>query len=150
MKKNHAQIRVVMMPKDTNALGSIFGGVILSYLDLAAAEHARREAPQHLFVTKILREVDFIAPVKVGDTVSYYTKTARIGHTSITVKVLVEAERGMGKRQVIKVTEAEVIMVAIDRDGNPTSIGPDKKTVEKKSKSSPVQGKSLARRLKKR
>lgn len=123
MKKTVPQIRVVMMPKDTNALGSIFGGVILSYLDLAAGEHARREAPQHLFVTKILREVDFIAPVKVGDSVSYYTETVKVGTTSITVRVLCEAERGIGVRQTIKVTEAEVVMVAIDREGNPTALG---------------------------
>lgn len=123
MSKSDPRIRVVMMPKDTNALGSIFGGVILSHLDLAAAEHARRVAPQHLFVTKVLREVDFIAPVHVGDTVSFYTETQKIGNTSVTVKVLVEAERGIGKRKVIKVTEAEVVMVAVDRDGHATEIG---------------------------
>lgn len=114
------QIRMVMLPKDTNALGSIFGGVILSHLDLAAGEHARKIAPQHRFVTKILREVDFIAPVKVGDTVSCYTETVAIGKTSITIKVLVEAERGLGKRETIKVTEAEVVMVAVDSDGRAT------------------------------
>ena len=120
--RGDAPIRIVMMPKDTNALGSIFGGVILSYLDLAAGEHARREAPEHLFVTKVLREVDFIAPVRVGDTVSYYTETTRVGKTSITIRVLVEAERGIGKRQVLKVTEAEVVMVAVDREGHATPI----------------------------
>src|SRR4051794_26864781 len=106
------QIRVVMMPKDTNARGHIFGGVILSYLDLAAAEHAREIAP-HEYVTKLLREVDFIAPVLVGDTVSYYTETVRLGKTSVTIRVRVEARRGR-ERQTIKVTEAEVVMVAVD------------------------------------
>ncbi len=86
------KIRVVMMPKDTNSMGSIFGGVILSYLDLSAGEHAKHVAP-HLFVTKILKEVNFIAPVHVGDTVSFYTETVRVGRTSVTVRVLVEAER---------------------------------------------------------
>jgi acyl-CoA thioesterase YciA len=116
------QIRVVMMPKDTNARGNIFGGVILSYLDLAAAEHAREIAPHH-YVTKLLREVDFIAPVLVGDTVSYYTETVRLGKTSVTIRVLVEARRGR-ERQAIKVTEAEVVMVAVDDHGAPTLIVP--------------------------
>lgn len=117
----HAQIRVVMMPKDTNGMGNIFGGVILSYLDLAAGEHARRLYPQHKFVTKILREVDFIAPVRVGDTISCYTETVRIGKTSVTVRVLVEAER---RAQVgeLKVTEAEVVMVAVDDSGHPITL----------------------------
>ena len=110
------QIRVVMMPKDTNGMVNIFGGVILSHLDLAAGEHARGIAP-HLYVTKIIKEVDFIAPVKVGDTVSFYTETVSVGKTSITIRVLVAAERGVGKRESIKVTEAEVIMVAVNEKG---------------------------------
>lgn len=115
------QIRVVMLPKDTNAMGSIFGGVILSHIDLAAAEHARTIAP-HLYVTKIMREVDFIAPVRVGDTVSYYAETIAVGNSSVAVRVLVTAERGIGHRQAIKVTEAEVVMVAVDAEGRPISV----------------------------
>lgn len=115
------RIRTVMLPKDTNALGNIFGGVILSHLDLAAAEHARHVAP-HRYVTKIIKQVDFIAPVLVGDTVSYYTETVSTGKTSITISVLVEAERGLGKRDTLKVTEAEVIMVAVDEHGKPIPI----------------------------
>ena len=122
LKDTHSpQIRVVMLPKDTNAMGNIFGGVILSHLDLAAGEHARAIAP-HLYVTKVIREVDFIAPVWVGDTVSYYAQTVKLGKTSVTIQVLVEAERGIGKREVIKVTEAEVIMVAVDKNGHPIPI----------------------------
>ena len=64
------QIRVVMLPKDTNAMGNIFGGIILSHIDLAAGEAARGISP-HLYVTKVMKEVDFISPVKVGDTVLY-------------------------------------------------------------------------------
>jgi acyl-CoA thioesterase YciA len=120
--ERHVQIRVVMMPKDTNGMGNIFGGVILSHLDLAAGEHARRLFPKHRFVTKILREVDFIAPVKVGDTVSCYTETVKVGRTSVTVRVLVEAERraqpGDPKVSELKVTEAEVVMVAVNDTGN--------------------------------
>lgn len=115
------QIRIVMMPKDTNSMGNIFGGVILSHLDLAAGEHARSIAP-HLYVTKVMREVDFIAPVKVGDTVSFYTETVAVGKTSVTIRVLVSAERGVGKRESIKVTEAEVVMVAVNEGGHPIAI----------------------------
>ncbi len=115
------QIRMVMMPKDTNAVGSIFGGVILSHLDLAAAEHAKEVAP-HRYVTKLIKEVEFISPVYVGDTVSYYTETTKLGRTSITIKVLVAAERGIGKRESIKVTEAEIVMVAINEQGKPIPI----------------------------
>ena len=76
MNDSNPRIRIAMMPKDTNAMGNIFGGVILSHLDVAAGEHCRSVAP-HRYVTKVLREVEFIAPVKVGDTVSYYTETIR-------------------------------------------------------------------------
>lgn len=121
MKDSQPRIRLVMLPKDTNALGNIFGGVILSNIDLAAAEHARRVAPLK-FVTKIMKEVDFIAPVKVGDALSFFTETVKIGNSSVTVKVLVMVERGVGKLEEIKVTEAEVIMVAVNENGNPTTI----------------------------
>lgn len=116
------QIRVVMQPKDTNALGNIFGGVILSNLDLAASQHAKNKVAAHRYVTKIMREVDFIAPVHVGDSVSFYTETVKVGNTSVTVRVYVEATRGLGKQATIKVTEAEVVMVAIDENGNPIKI----------------------------
>lgn len=115
------QIRMVMLPKDTNSMGHIFGGVILSHLDLAAGQHARSVAP-HRYVTKLIREVEFIAPVHIGDKVSFYTETIKVGRTSVTLRVLVTAERGIGRREEIKVTEAEVIMVAVDEDGNPIPI----------------------------
>ena len=115
------QIRVVMLPKDTNAMGNIFGGVILSHIDLAAAEHARGVAP-HQYVTKIVKGVDFIAPVHVGDTVSFFAETASVGETSISIKVLVTAERGITQRKAIKVTEAELIMVAVNEKGKPVAI----------------------------
>ena len=102
-------------------MGNIFGGVLLSHLDLAAGEHARSIAP-HLYVTKLIREVEFIAPVKVGDTVSFYADTVAIGRTSVTIRVLVSAERGVGKREEIKVTEAEVVMVAVDASGKPIPV----------------------------
>src|SRR5215212_2007067 len=85
-------IRVVLMPKDTNAHGTIFGGVILSYIDIAAAIEVRKRTLKKI-VTKAMHEVIFVAPVFVGDIVSCYTSLVKIGRTSITVKVIVEAER---------------------------------------------------------
>jgi acyl-CoA thioesterase YciA len=115
-------IKVLLLPKDTNALGTIFGGVILSHIDLASAVEARKTAPLR-FVTKAFREVEFHAPVFVGDIVNFYTETVRVGRTSLTVKVLVEVERwGGGHGERVKVTEAEVVLVAVGDDGRPTPI----------------------------
>lgn len=114
-------IRTIMMPRDTNALGSIFGGHILSLIDLAAGQHARTVAPKK-YVTKIMREVMFIAPVFVGDAVSFYCETIKQGKTSITVKVEVEATRGIDSVQTIHVTSAEVVMVAVDNQNRPIPI----------------------------
>ncbi len=118
-------IKVVMMPRDTNPQGTIFGGVILSYIDQAAAigarwaiqqEAARRGLPATslrlpALVTVAMNKVEFHRPVLVGDVVSFWTKLIRIGRTSITMHVAVEAERHQG---VQAVTEAEVVYVAID------------------------------------
>jgi acyl-CoA thioesterase YciA len=110
-------IRVALMPKDTNAYGTIFGGIILSYIDQAGAVEAHRHAPGRL-VTVAMREVEFHAPVFVGDLVSLFTETVRIGRTSLTVRVVVEAQRSMGGGKV-KVTEAEVVYVHVDAEGRP-------------------------------
>ena len=113
-------IRVIMMPKDTNALGTIFGGIILSYIDQAGAVEAHRHGPGRL-VTVAMREVVFHEPVFVGDLVSLYATTRRIGKTSITVHVVVEAERpAIGLK--VKVTEAEVVYVHVDDHGRPSPI----------------------------
>ncbi len=114
-------IRVVMMPKDTNALGTIFGGVILSYIDQAGAVEAHRHCPGRL-VTVAMREVVFHAPVLVGDLVSFWTRTERLGNTSVTVHVEVEAERGFPGGPKVKVTEAEVVFVHVDTLGQPQPI----------------------------
>lgn len=116
-------IRVTMLPRDTNAHGTIFGGVILSYLDMAGGIECRRQSPKK-FVTKAMHEVVFVAPVYLGDLVTFYTRTMRVGNTSITVDVEVEAERlgWGGAREIVRVTEAEVIYVAVDEDGKPTPI----------------------------
>jgi len=114
-------IRVMMLPRDTNGLGTIFGGVILSYLDLAGETEARRHGRKR-FVTVAMREVAFSAPVYVGDVVSFYTSTVRVGRTSVTVHVEVEAERRHGNGETVKVTEAEVVYVAVDEEGRPIPV----------------------------
>jgi acyl-CoA thioesterase YciA len=111
-------LRVTMLPRDTNARGTIFGGVILSHIDLAGGIAASRQAPRN-FVTRAMREVEFIAPVYVGDVVSFYTAVVRVGTTSVTVKVDVEAERMREPAGKVIVTAAEVIYVAVDEAGNP-------------------------------
>jgi acyl-CoA thioesterase YciA len=122
-------IKVLLLPKDTNALGTIFGGVILSHVDLASAVEARKTAP-HNWVTKAMREVEFHEPVFLGDVVNFFTETVRVGRTSITVRVSVEAERwGSGHGERVKVTEAEVVLVAVDEAGRPRPIRADPSTV---------------------
>jgi acyl-CoA thioesterase YciA len=111
-------IRVVMMPKDTNAHGTIFGGVILSYIDQAAAVEAKRNGGGFI-VTVAMREVVFHGPVNVGDLVSFYTRLVRIGRTSITVAVEVRAQSQDAERRV---TEAEVTFVNLDKNKKPKPI----------------------------
>jgi len=112
-----------MLPRDTNAYGTIFGGVILSYIDMAGGIECRRQSPKK-FVTKAMHEVVFVAPVYLGDLVTFYTRTIRIGNTSITVDVEVEVERlGLaGTKEIVRVTEAEVVYVAVGENGQPVSV----------------------------
>jgi acyl-CoA thioesterase YciA len=114
-------IRAIMMPRDTNALGSIFGGHILSLIDLAAGQHARSVAPKK-YVTKVMREIEFIAPVYVGDAVSFYCDTIKIGKTSVTIRVEVDAVRGIDAVEICRVTAAEVIMVAVNDKNQPIPV----------------------------
>lgn len=114
-------IRRLMMPQDTNALGSIFGGAILSEIDLAAAVEAHKTHPSRI-VTVAMDKVVFKAPVHVGDLVSFFTETTRIGRTSITAHVSVWAQRRFGGGEFAHVTEADVTMVAVDDRGQPTPI----------------------------
>ena len=116
-KWDEPAIRVLMMPRDTNAHGTIFGGVILSYIDQAGAIEARRQGLQ-LMVTVSMDKVVFHEPVFVGDLVSFWTETLRIGTTSITTKVVVEAIRAGDPSRRVTVTEAQVVYV---------NLGPDRK-----------------------
>jgi acyl-CoA thioesterase YciA len=112
----HLALRVVLMPRDTNAHGSIFGGVILSHIDLAGAVGASHEIRLQGWrakplVTVGMNSVEFHQPVFVGDLLSFWTRVVRIGNTSISVHVAVESEREGGLQNV---TEAEVTYVAVD------------------------------------
>lgn len=107
-------IRITLLPRDTNSQGTVFGGIILSYIDMAGAIEAHRRTGMERFVTVAMREVIFHKPVFVGDLVSFYAETVRIGNTSITVRVTVEAERVGLSTERVRVTEAEVVYVAVD------------------------------------
>lgn len=111
-------IRIVLLPRDTNANGTIFGGVILSHIDLAGAVEAKKHTRDRV-VTVSMKEVVFKQPVLVGELVSFYTSLIRIGRTSITVHVWVEADRAGEK---VPVTEAELTYVAIDDAGRPVAV----------------------------
>ena len=98
----------------------------MSYIDTAGAIEAHRHTKMERFVTVAMKEVIFHKPVFVGDLVSFYAETVRTGKTSITVRVIVETER-LGKSERLRVTEAEVIYVAVDKDGRkiPIMMKPD-------------------------
>lgn len=110
-----------MMPRDTNGHGTIFGGVILSYIDQAGAIEARRQGLQFM-VTVSMDKVVFHEPVFVGDLVSFWTETLRIGNTSITTKIVVEAIRAGDPSQRVTVTEAQVVYVNLGKDRKPQAI----------------------------
>jgi acyl-CoA thioesterase YciA len=120
-KWSEPAIRVLMMPRDTNAHGTIFGGVILSYIDQAGAIEARRQGSK-LMVTVSMDKIVFHEPVHVGDLVSFWTETLRIGTTSITTKVVVEALRGDAPAKKVLVTEAQVVYVNVGEDRKPRPI----------------------------
>src|SRR4051812_1303572 len=128
MSEPYLALQVLMMPKDANGLPplaesphggpqlTIFGGVLLSYIDQAGAVGARREVvraggPPPLVVTVAVNRVEFKQPVLVGDVVRFWTRLVRIGRTSITMHVAVEVDRGL---RVLQVTEAEVVYVGVN------------------------------------
>ncbi len=113
-------IRTTLMPKDTNSYGSIFGGVILSLIDLAAFIEAERQSP-HRYLTVAMDKVEFHKPVMVGDIVTLWADTLIVGRTSIRVQVKVLA-RARQTPDDIEVTTAEVTMVAVDDNGRPVPL----------------------------
>jgi acyl-CoA thioesterase YciA len=115
--------RVLAMPTDTNASGDIFGGWIMSQVDIAASIAAHRHAGTRA-VTVAVNSFLFKKPVYVGDLISCYASIQKVGNTSITVDVEVYAERSRLQIEVVKVTEARLTFVAIDGDGKPVAVRP--------------------------
>lgn len=114
--------RVLAMPADTNPAGDIFGGWIMSQVDIAGSIVAYRRARGRV-VTVAVNSFQFHKPVFVGDLVSCYAEIERVGRTSLTVRVTVYAERNRGN-EAIKVTEATLTYVAIDKDRQPRPVDP--------------------------
>ena len=121
--KREVAIRITMMPRDTNSHGTVFGGIILSYIDIAGGVEAVKHTKHDRFVTVAMKEVIFYEPVFIGDLVSFYAETVKVGNTSITVRVVVEAERFGSHGQSVRVTEAEVAYVAINQYREKVRIG---------------------------
>ena len=119
----HCTLRVVPMPADLNQNGDVFGGWVMSQVDIAGAIPAMRRARGRV-ATVSVNSFTFREPVSVGDVVSFYADISRIGQTSITVRVEVYAERNYDPPIVVKVTEAELTYVAIDAQGAKRSLPP--------------------------
>ena len=114
-------MRVMPMPADVNANGDVFGGWIMAQVDVAGAVLPARLARGRI-ATVAVNEFVFKQPVSIGDLLSFYAKVERIGRTSVTVRVEVYAERNPADLRVVKVTEANLTYVAVDRDGKPREI----------------------------
>ena len=114
-------LRVIPMPSDSNANGDIFGGWIMAQVDLAGSVLPVRIAKGRV-TTVAVNQFIFKQPVSIGDLLSFYATVERIGNTSITVRVEVYAERNPADLQVVKVTEANLTYVAIDREGKPRQV----------------------------
>ncbi len=110
-------LRVMTMPRDTNHSGTVFGGVIMSYIDQAAYVHAR-SLGLHRWVTVLVERIEFVAPVYVGELVTLRATTMATGRSSVTIRILVEAERYSSGKHV-RVTESIVKMVALGADHKP-------------------------------
>jgi len=118
-------LRIVPMPADTNAHGTIFGGWVMSQVDVAGSIPAWERARGPI-VTVAVNSFVFREPVFVGDVVSFYARVLKVGRTSITVDVEVFAERRRdGKKQAVRVTEAQLTYVAVDAQRQPRPVPPD-------------------------
>jgi acyl-CoA thioesterase YciA len=116
-------LRTLAMPADANAAGDIFGGWVMAQMDLACGIRAAERAKGRV-VTAAVKEMSFAKPMKVGDTLCVYTHVARVGRTSMTLRVEAWAQRYLTDLME-KVTDADVIMVALDNDGHPTPVPPE-------------------------
>ena len=124
MPERQPTLRVVAMPGDVNALGSVFGGWIMAQVDIAASIPAIRHAKGKV-ATRAVNSFEFREPLFVGDVVSFYANLVRVGKTSLTVDVEVYAERlRQGAEKSIKVTQAQLTFVALDERGQPRIVTP--------------------------
>jgi acyl-CoA thioesterase YciA len=114
-------LRVVPMPADANPTGDIFGGWIMSQVDVAGSIPALRRAKGRI-ATVAVNSFTFKQPVLIGDLVSFYAEVARVGRTSITVNVEVYAQRGTQEEVTVKVTEATLTYVAVDAERRPRPV----------------------------
>lgn len=114
-------LRVMPMPADANANGDVFGGWIMAQVDIAGSILPARLSRGRI-TTVAVNEFVFKQPVSIGDLLSFYATVTRVGRTSVTVHVEVFAERNPEAPQVVKVTEANLTYVAIDRDGKPRPV----------------------------
>ena len=119
-------LKISLLPKDTNMHGTIFGGVIMSHLDLAGAICAR-DLFDNRFVTLLVHEIRFLHPVFVGDLLMFRGEVVDHGTTSVTVRILVDVER-IDTREVLRVTEARIVYVAVDRGRQKTALVPRRPT----------------------
>ncbi|HET7548955.1 MAG TPA: acyl-CoA thioesterase [Usitatibacter sp.] len=123
-------LRIVPMPADTNAHGTIFGGWVMSQVDVAGSIPAWERAHGRI-VTVAVNSFVFQEPVFVGDLVSFYARVLKVGRTSITVDVEVYAERRReGRKEVVRVTEAQLTYVAVDEHRRPRPVPPEDRIVE--------------------
>jgi acyl-CoA thioesterase YciA len=123
-------LRIVPMPADTNAHGTIFGGWVMSQVDVAGSIPAWERAHGRI-VTVAVNSFVFQEPVFVGDLVSFYARVLKVGRTSITVDVEVYAERRReGRKEVVRVTEAQLTYVAVDENRRPRPVPPEDRIVE--------------------
>jgi acyl-CoA thioesterase YciA len=114
-------LRVVPMPADANQSGDIFGGWVMSQVDIAGSVPAARRARGRI-ATVAVNSFVFKQPVLVGDVVSFYAEITHVGRTSVTVDVQVYAERNPGKMICVKVTEASLTYVAVGPDRRPRTL----------------------------
>ncbi len=115
-------LKVIPMPADANGNGDIFGGWVMAQVDLAGAVLPARHTNGRM-ATVAVNQFIFKQPVKMGDILSFFAEITRLGRTSVTVQVEVYAERFKAQGQYVKVTEAQLTYVAIDKNGKPRPLG---------------------------
>lgn len=118
--KGDLTMRMPAMPADANAAGDVFGGWVMAQMDLAAGIRSGERAKGRV-VTAAINALSFKLPVKIGDTLELYTNVSKVGRSSMTIEVEAWAQRYLTHEKV-KVTDADFVMVAVDKDGKPRTV----------------------------